>query len=277
MNYSHEDAVRSIIYGHRCAMRLKMRLDDPTAKEDGSVSSYDLAKSIVDCFSNAISKFSDNKVKCEGDNQFLDLSSRDSSSPSSHMTHSKKRKMNNTSPSENWRDDSPDPIHYDGFLWRKYGQKCIKNSVHQRSYYRCSYNKDYDCEARKHEQKIKDNPPVYRTTYFGQHTCKTNHNQEANIFATIDLEPVHDSRMIRFGKDVDNEKKPRLDCVYLPVKLEEDAKNKVAMVQRTLEIDQDCQDLIEENISPSSGSESSELLWENIDSWDFGDLWTDNL
>ncbi|ESQ42216.1 hypothetical protein EUTSA_v10015318mg [Eutrema salsugineum] len=76
MNSPHEKAVQEILYGHRCAMRLKLRLDDPMA-DYGSVSSYDLAKSIVQCFSNAISVLSD-QPKSEED-QSSDLSSRDSS------------------------------------------------------------------------------------------------------------------------------------------------------------------------------------------------------
>lgn len=78
MNSPHEKAVQAILYGHSCAMRLKLRLDDPMA-DSGLVSSYDLAKSIVDCFSNAISVLSD-KPKSE-DDQFSDLSSRDSPPP----------------------------------------------------------------------------------------------------------------------------------------------------------------------------------------------------
>ncbi|PWA41554.1 DNA-binding WRKY [Artemisia annua] len=59
----------------------------------------------------------------------------------------------------------------DGHVWRKYGQKQILNSKHQRNYYRCTYKIDQGCRATKHVQKIMDNPPKYKTTYIGQHTC----------------------------------------------------------------------------------------------------------
>lgn len=88
MNSPHEKAMQAILYGHSCAMRLKLRLDDPMA-DDGSISSYDLAKSIVDCFSNALSVLSD-KPKSE-DDQFSDLLSRNSSPPHSQRSQSKKR------------------------------------------------------------------------------------------------------------------------------------------------------------------------------------------
>ncbi|CAH2072156.1 unnamed protein product [Thlaspi arvense] len=295
MNSPHEKAVQAIIYGHSCAMRLKVQLGDPMA-ENGSVSSYDLAKSIVNCFSNAIAILSD-KPNTE-DDQFSDLSSRDSSPPpppppppppASQRSHSKKRKISSTNSSEKWKNDSPDPMYHDGFLWRKYGQKSIKKSDHQRSYYRCSYNIDHACGARKHEQKIKDNPPVYRTTYFGHHTCKVNQNQDA-IFTAV-RDPVNDlesARMIRFGEDIDQEKESHSSGFSLSVKHEEDIINKET-VDQCREItgdDQDCQHVIEEiNQSPpsgssyappsSSGSESdmfdSDLLVENLNLWDFYD------
>ena len=78
INSPHEKAVQAIRYGHSCAMRLKRRLNHPMA-DGGPLSSYDLAKSIVESFSNAISILSA-KPETE-DDQFSDLSSRDSSPP----------------------------------------------------------------------------------------------------------------------------------------------------------------------------------------------------
>ncbi|KAG2311161.1 hypothetical protein Bca52824_022718 [Brassica carinata] len=287
MNTSHEKAVQAILYGHSCAKRLKLQLDHPMADER-SVSNYDLAKSIVHCFSSAISIFSD-KPKSE-DNLFSDLSSRDSSSSSPPLlpqrSHSKKRKNNDTYSSENWSHDSPDPNYYDGFLWRKYGQKTIKESKHQRSYYRCSYNIDHACGARKHEQKIKDSPPVYRTTYFGHHTCNINQNQDAD-FTTIGdpVDNLENARMIRFGQDLNQE----TSCLSVSVKHEEGIIKEETMGQYrgTTGNDKDCQNVIKENhqSSPSgsstppssSGSEidmfDSDLLVEDLDLWDRYDLY----
>uniref|UniRef100_A0A0E0L3U4 WRKY domain-containing protein n=1 Tax=Oryza punctata TaxID=4537 RepID=A0A0E0L3U4_ORYPU len=59
----------------------------------------------------------------------------------------------------------------DGFLWRKYGQKEIKNSKHPRLYYRCSYKEDDGCTATRHVQQSEDDPSLYVITYFGDHTC----------------------------------------------------------------------------------------------------------
>ncbi|KAF8102297.1 hypothetical protein N665_0198s0011 [Sinapis alba] len=279
MNSPHEKAMQAILYGHNCAKRLKLRLDDPMADDMRSVSDYDLATSIVHCFSNAISILSDNP-KYE-DDQVSDLSSMGSPPP---LRSSKRRKINSANSTKNWRDDSPDP-YYDGFLWRKYGQKFIKNAKYERSYYRCSYNIDHACGARKHEQQIKDNPPVYRTTYFSHHTCKINHNHDDVFTAVRDqVDDVGSSRIIRFGKELDQEKGSHSTGFSLSVKHEESIIKEETTDQLYREItgdDKDCQHVIEENQSslssfytPPSSSVSetdmfdSDLLLNNLDSWD---------
>nr|WAJ60196.1 WRKY family protein 4 [Heracleum moellendorffii] len=69
----------------------------------------------------------------------------------------------------------------DGHAWRKYGQKSILNAKHPRHYYRCTHKFEQGCLATKQVQKTEEDPsPMYRTTYYGRHTCKpnyTDHNQ----------------------------------------------------------------------------------------------------
>ncbi|KAL0450898.1 UNVERIFIED_CONTAM: putative WRKY transcription factor 70 [Sesamum latifolium] len=60
----------------------------------------------------------------------------------------------------------------DGHAWRKYGQKVILNAKHPRNYFRCTHKFDQGCQATKQVQKIEDDPPLFRTTYHAQHTCK---------------------------------------------------------------------------------------------------------
>ncbi|QHN96416.1 putative WRKY transcription factor [Arachis hypogaea] len=57
------------------------------------------------------------------------------------------------------------------------------NSKYLRNYYRCSHKCDEGCPAMKQVQRIQENPPLYRTTYYGHHTCKnTNYyNNEESI------------------------------------------------------------------------------------------------
>ncbi|KAL3631227.1 transcription factor [Castilleja foliolosa] len=55
----------------------------------------------------------------------------------------------------------------DGYRWRKYGQKSVKNSPFPRSYYRCTNGK---CNVKKRIERSSDDPSVVITTYEGQHS-----------------------------------------------------------------------------------------------------------
>ncbi|GKA77166.1 DNA-binding WRKY transcription factor, partial [Tanacetum coccineum] len=93
----------------------------------------------------------------------------------------------------------------DGHAWRKYGQKQILNSKHQRSYYRCTYKFDQGCRATKHVQMIMDNPPKYRTTYTGDHTC--NNLQRAPPIILESSDPRDTSILVSFETKGLKEKK----------------------------------------------------------------------
>ncbi|KAL5062069.1 hypothetical protein RYX36_023806 [Vicia faba] len=63
------------------------------------------------------------------------------------------------------------PIDDDGHQWRKYGQKNINNSQYPRNYYRCTHKYDQRCLTTKQVERIQQKPPLYKTTYYGHHTC----------------------------------------------------------------------------------------------------------
>ncbi|MED6210391.1 WRKY Transcription Factor [Stylosanthes scabra] len=54
----------------------------------------------------------------------------------------------------------------DGYKWRKYGQKVVKNTQHPRSYYRCTEEK---CRVKKQVERLAEDPRMIITTYEGRH------------------------------------------------------------------------------------------------------------
>ncbi|KAJ6361695.1 hypothetical protein OIU78_002173 [Salix suchowensis] len=55
----------------------------------------------------------------------------------------------------------------DGYKWRKYGKKMVKNNANPRNYYRCSIE---GCPVKKRVERDRDDPGYVITTYEGIHT-----------------------------------------------------------------------------------------------------------
>ncbi|KAH9315192.1 hypothetical protein KI387_023819, partial [Taxus chinensis] len=55
----------------------------------------------------------------------------------------------------------------DGYRWRKYGQKAVKNSRYPRNYYRCT---NTNCCVKKRVERSCEDPSMVITTYEGRHS-----------------------------------------------------------------------------------------------------------
>ncbi|KAG2313686.1 hypothetical protein Bca52824_025243 [Brassica carinata] len=183
MFHGAEKAVEVLLRGQESANLLKMVLEHQTTS---SVSIEPLFDTVLDSFSFTLSLFTSPNTQPH----------RDSSQSKATPVKARKSPKKNSSEEEcleQYIHDSPTPICNDGFTWRKYGQKKIKASSHQRCYYRCAYSKDRNCNATKRVQQIQDSPSsVYRTTYLGKHVC------EVNAFSEPDDDIANGSNMIRF-------------------------------------------------------------------------------
>ncbi|XP_072981100.1 uncharacterized protein [Typha angustifolia] len=65
----------------------------------------------------------------------------------------------------------------DGFKWRKYGKKSVKNSPNPRNYYRCSTE---GCSVKKRVERDREDPSYVVTTYEGVH----NHMSPGVVYYT---------------------------------------------------------------------------------------------
>ncbi|KAI9070702.1 hypothetical protein K1719_021037 [Acacia pycnantha] len=155
--------------------------DDDKVKGLTTSSAEDLVAKVLDSFTNTLSLFNHHSADSSiTTSSFSHLPAHSDESHENPKTKSpttikdrtrsspKKRK---SAQIQTWVEESKMSPKEDGHAWRKYGQKIILNAKHPRNYYRCTHKHDQGCEAIKHVQKIQDDPPLFRTTYFGHHTC----------------------------------------------------------------------------------------------------------
>ncbi|KZV20503.1 WRKY DNA-binding protein 13 [Dorcoceras hygrometricum] len=70
----------------------------------------------------------------------------------------------------------------DGYKWRKYGQKVVKNTQHPRSYYRCTQD---NCRVKKRVERFADDPRMVITTYEGRHIHSPSHDNDDESRSSI--------------------------------------------------------------------------------------------
>ncbi|PIN21369.1 hypothetical protein CDL12_05914 [Handroanthus impetiginosus] len=175
-----ERVIRELTRGRKIADELRLRLRETGV--DGTAAakvlpSQELVGKIMDSFTQSISILSgggdsDEVSQVPAVTNSPGRKSEDSGescktpAPKDRRGCYKRRRTSETSIK-----DTP-TLFEDGHAWRKYGQKVILNTKHPRNYYRCTHKFDQSCQATKQVQKIQDDPPLFRTTYHGHHTCK---------------------------------------------------------------------------------------------------------
>ncbi|XP_028755053.1 probable WRKY transcription factor 13 [Neltuma alba] len=72
----------------------------------------------------------------------------------------------------------------DGYKWRKYGQKVVKNTHHPRSYYRCTQD---NCRVKKRVERLAEDPRMVITTYEGRHAHSPSNDLEESQTSSSQL------------------------------------------------------------------------------------------
>ncbi|CAL4953909.1 unnamed protein product [Urochloa decumbens] len=154
------------------------------------------------------------RMKTEQSFEFGELSAQDAMGSASESSYSPPGAVFGVSPPESSprggrnsrRRDRPSWVkltctpYFDGHLWRKYGQKKIKDAEYPRLYFRCSYRGDRQCLASKLlQQKNGDDPPLYEVTYTYEHTCGAPPVPFPDIVADPAPPASREGLVLRFG------------------------------------------------------------------------------
>ncbi|WCJ27853.1 WRKY DNA-binding transcription factor 70 [Euphorbia peplus] len=190
MASERERAIDELLQGRNFAFQLKSLLQgDHMIDIIKNNESQDLLLNVLNSFTNTLSIF--NPPSPSHRRKFED--SGDSCKTSSSATKAPRGCYKRRKTSHSWTKDSPDLVD-DGNAWRKYGQKLILKAKYPRNYYRCTHKYDQGCEAKKQVQRIEEEPPLYRTIYNGNHTCKI--IKDDNLFIDYQESDANDSSIL---------------------------------------------------------------------------------
>ncbi|XP_047318424.1 probable WRKY transcription factor 75 [Impatiens glandulifera] len=90
----------------------------------------------------------------------------DAVGPSSNMKVEEKKKIKMRKQRMAFETRSQVDILDDGYRWRKYGQKAVKNNKFPRNYYKCTHK---GCNVKKQVQRQSKDEGIVITTYEGVH------------------------------------------------------------------------------------------------------------
>ncbi|KAG7575514.1 WRKY domain [Arabidopsis thaliana x Arabidopsis arenosa] len=109
----------------------------------------------------------DNSAECADQLTTSSLSQQNMNTNEEEKPKSKKKKKKEREARYAFQTRSQVDILDDGYRWRKYGQKAVKNNPFPRSYYKCT---EEGCRVKKQVQRLWGDEGVVVTTYQGVHT-----------------------------------------------------------------------------------------------------------
>ncbi|KAL2319984.1 hypothetical protein Fmac_028953 [Flemingia macrophylla] len=234
----HRKICQELVRGREVANRLRQVMNE---HDESSSFVQTLAKNVLRSFSNSLfllDKYPtyepyDVSQMQQKDSCFIISSTKSEDSQESCKSFTRKNRRGcykRKRTTQEWEEVSETPI-VDGNQWRKYGQKKILEAKYSRSYYRCSHKNDQNCQASKQVQRIQEEPPLYKTTYFGHHTCN-NDLLNSEIILDSNSSPAETSILLSFNNTFPNPTKqecpflssfhpsPSSDCYMHPPELE---------------------------------------------------------
>ncbi|KAI3994160.1 hypothetical protein MKX01_012417 [Papaver californicum] len=172
--------MEDLVIGQEYAKQVHMQLQGSEIPVENGL--LDSVAKILECFANAISKFSSSESSgevCQSpvlttvDSPFSDGRKIEGTGEIRTVVTPKKIGSNKRRKTADAHFKLTETPLADGHAWRKYGQKEILNSSFPKSYFRCTHKTDQGCQATKQVQRTEEeDPAMYRVTYIGQHTCK---------------------------------------------------------------------------------------------------------
>lgn len=198
-------AIQELTQGKHLTIKLRELLEQPEKSDRKSIDG--VVVQILGMFENTISAINSSSnetsaIPTTGDTRspssWDDQKSEDSSESVKTITPRKtkrgcyKRRRNSSACTK-----VTSTLIDDGYAWRKYGQKAILDAKHQRNYFRCTHKIEQGCLATKQVQKTDDEPPKYKITYNGHHTCKILEKVPQIILDSPN--PKDNSILINFG------------------------------------------------------------------------------
>lgn len=102
--------------------------------------------------------------------------------------------------------------------------------LHCRNYFRCTHKFDQGCQATKQVQRTGEDPPIYRTTYHGHHTCRNDHLLlKPPQFILDSTAPRDSSILLSFGPN-NNNPNPNTNTTFFPLMKQETYKEDLTSI-----------------------------------------------